>query len=520
MKIQNEPDITQQDIINSYLPVNKEGLKKLNRRQLEELFLGEQNLRLRAFKDLERMYETEGQYIILKRHVFCPKTEKFEKKKNKKKKISKNKTGKKKKLLPSERYPNAEIIEHDAEIQGEVICDCCGHKMIDSQLRDSTETLKVIPKKYIIEKINYPKFKCVGCDYIKTTPRRPRIKPGSSYSDDMIIDVSMSKYCDLIPMERYAAMASREGFKGLPPNSLIELTHYLANFIKPIIEKIKLEVINNKIIMADETPQRMLEQENKKKQWYLWGFSTLTSAIFECHSSRSGDIIVDFLENSNCHFLVSDAYAGYSKAIRVINEKRKKNEDIKSLIREVLCNAHARRKFKEIDENPEAMFFIQCYKRIYGLEKKYQKDKKNKIKNKNRYRFWQRFYFKIMKKKANNIKKVYSSKSMLYIASNYFLKNYDGLIIFTTHKNLPIDNNHQERLLRSPVVGRKTWYGTHSILGGQTASSLFSLVESCKLNKINPRVYLREIVKRMHRKENILTPFEMKKDFPQIFFLS
>ena len=77
----------------------------------------------------------------------------------------------------------------------------------------------------------------------------------------------------------------------------------------------------------------------------------------------------------------------------------------------------------------------------------------------------------------------------------YFLKNYDGLTRFLINSELPIDNNPAERLLRSPVVGRKTWYGTHSKRGAETSAILFSLVGSCKLNQINPREYFKKLAK-------------------------
>ena len=62
----------------------------------------------------------------------------------------------------------------------------------------------------------------------------PRIKPGSGYSDEMVIDVALSKYCDLVP-ERYTSIAGREGLKDLPPNSLIQQTHYLSDFVEPFM---------------------------------------------------------------------------------------------------------------------------------------------------------------------------------------------------------------------------------------------------------------------------------------------
>ena len=91
-------------------------------------------------------------------------------------------------------------------------------------------------------------------------------------------------------------------------------------------------------------------------------------------------------------------------------------------------------------------------------------------------------------------------------ALSYFLKNYSELTLFVQNIELPIDNNSQEAQLRNPVVGRKTWYGTHSKRGARTMAILFSLVESCKLNKINPRKYFKKLVADLHQGKKPYTP--------------
>ena len=104
----------------------------------------------------------------------------------------------------------------------------------------------------------------------------------------------------------------------------------------------------------------------------------------------------------------------------------------------------------------------------------------------------------------------YSDKSKFITAVNYFLKNYNELILFLDQPDVAIDNNAQERLLRSHVVGRKTWYGTHSARGAETAAILFSIIETCKLNKVNPREYLKNLVLDLHNGKNPYTPNEYK----------
>ena len=105
----------------------------------------------------------------------------------------------------------------------------------------------------------------------------------------MKIDVSLSKYCDLIPVERYSAIAGRAGLMDLPPQSLIESTHHLADFVKGAYDKSKVEAVKSKVLHADETPHKMLEGA-EIKNWYLWGFSTSKVCFFEIHNTRSGDV--------------------------------------------------------------------------------------------------------------------------------------------------------------------------------------------------------------------------------------
>ena len=110
--------------------------------------------------------------------------------------------------------------------------------------------------------------------------------------------------------------------------------------------------------------------------------------------------------------------------------------------------------------------------------------------------------------KAQKLIHSVSSKSSLAKALSYFMKNFEGLVRFTSRSDLPIDNNSQERELRTPVIGRKTWYGTHSKRGARTMSILFSIIQSCKLSNVNPRHYLRDLVKAIHEGCPHFTPNE------------
>jgi len=404
-------------------------------------------------------------------------------------------------LLPSERYPNAPLVVRQVELAEIPNCSCCGKKLVDSGMTEDLEYIEKIPASYQVIREKKHKYNCSSCHGdMKTTPATPKIKPGSAYGDGTIIDVGVSKFCDLIPIDRQVKMAGRLGFEGLPPQSLIETTHYLANFLRVIYEKIKLETLSDRVLYADETPHRMLEGSDKNN-WYFWGFSGEKSAYFEAHDTRSGDVAIEFLKDSSCEYLMSDVYSGYVKTATSVNEYRKGLG--KQALKKIYCNAHARRKFKEAKVFNEHRYFLEQYQKIYHLNDTCREKRGEEILE---IRSKMMPIFAEMKSEAIRLMCSFSNKSSIVRAFQYFLKNYDELTSFVSSEIAPIDNNHQERLLRNPVVGRKTWYGTHSVRGAETTAILFSLMESCKMNKVNPRVYLTEVTKMIHVGKDPITP--------------
>lgn len=407
---------------------------------------------------------------------------------------------------PSERYPHLPIREQCVVQDPAPNCPCCNKTMTPSGMTEDSEQLTVIPKKYEILRQMRMKYRCSCQGAVLTVPSPPRIIPGSSYSDEMIVDVALSKYCDLIPIERYAAMAARGGVKDLPTQSLIELTHSFADFVSPAYTLIKKGVLNSRVLNADETPHRMLEGSDKKS-WYLWGFSTPEHCFLECHNTRSGDVASEALLKSRCEVLVTDVYSGYGKATRLANEKRL--EAGLARIRNGYCNAHSRRYFyKSWPKYKEAEFFLDHYHEIYQLNS----DAKGQPPSRGlELRAQMRPRFEAMKKKALEELPSYPDASKYAKALKYFLENYAGLTLFLDDWEVPIDNNSQERLLRNHVVGRKTWYGTHSERGALTAAVLFTLVETCKLNHVNPREYFKRLVQDLHDELDPQTPLEFKQ---------
>ncbi len=512
--------MSQQELFETvFKVVPPEKLSFLTKQELILLLQGEQSLRvqleaenrrLRALNNEleEKTFLVNEKLVTLKNELFGKSSEKSPSPESIQAHSEKQRDKKKKVQLPSLRYPDAPLIERHIELGVLPDCSACGSPMKDSGMTEDTEYLTVIPAQFYVVRQKCHKYCCKSCHGdVKTAPLPPRIKEGSSYSDEMMMDVAMSKYCDLVPIERYATIAGRAGLEDLPANSLVETTHYVADQVEPVYQQLKNEIIESQVLHADETPHRMLEGDRDKKNYYLWGFSTDRSSYFEIKSTRSGSVASNLLTDSRCEFLVSDVFSGYGSAVAESNEQKKKKGNDFAPIKNIYCNAHARRKFKEAAvSTSDAAFFIEQYKEVYRLDAlgKEEPDKIRDCRNK------MEGYFTAMRKKAAALQESYSSKSAMGKAIHYFLKNYEGFTFFRTTTHLPIDNNAQERLMRNPVIGRKTWYGTHSKRGAKTAAILFSIVESCKLNQVNPREYLRKLIQDVQAGKPYYTPSQFK----------
>jgi transposase len=478
---------------------------RLQERANEKLIKEIQRLRQLQTETKEQFMMFEDRYIAMRNELFGKSSEKDKTQKTTKAdEKAEEKLPKTRVQLPSERYPNVPVEEIVIGFDGAPNCKCCGTILTDSKMTEDSEYLTKIPARFVVIRQKRIKMRCEKCHGdVQTAPAPPRIQPGSSYSDEMIIDVAMSKFCDLVPVNRYATIAGRSGLADLPPQSLIDGTHRLADFLKPIYDKIRVEVLSSRVLHADETPHRMLEGDNKT-HWYFWGFSSKNANFFEARDTRSGDVASDFLQNSACEFLMSDVYSGYKKATREANQNFPPG---RVKIKNIYCNAHSRRKFKECcDRFPdEAQFYIDRYKEIYLLENHARGKTSDEVL---RLRALMTPHFEAMKMRMMETITNYSSKSALVKATNYFLKNYDELTAFIKNTELPIDNNSQERLLRNPVIGRKTWYGTHSKRGAETTAVLFTIVESCKMNKVNPREFVARAIEDLHLGNTVSTPSE------------
>ena len=90
-----------------------------------------------------------------------------------------------------------------------------------------------------------------------------------------------------------------------------------------------------------------------------------------------------------------------------------------------------------------------------------------------------------------------SAKSDLAKAIGYTLTRWQSLTRYRDDGRMEIDNNAAERALRGVALGRNNYLFMGSDAGGERAAAIYSLVETAKLNGLDPQAYLRDVLARI-----------------------
>jgi len=79
----------------------------------------------------------------------------------------------------------------------------------------------------------------------------------------------------------------------------------------------------------------------------------------------------------------------------------------------------------------------------------------------------------------------------------YGRKRWAALTRYLDEGVAEIDNNIAERAMRSVAIGRKNWPFAGSKAGGERAAAIYSVIETCKLNGIEPQAYIADVIEKI-----------------------
>jgi hypothetical protein len=254
----------------------------------------------------------------------------------------------------------------------------------------------------------------------------------------------------------------------------------------------KREILATGYVNTDDTPVRVHLGKGgpgKTKEGRIWVYASaeLEEAVYDFTMSRSGAGPESFLSGFE-GYLQADAFSGYDHLF------------LGGKIVEAGCMAHCRRYF--FDARPtapeSASLVLAVIRGLYLIEKAaedsgFSPEERLRARRIEAIPLLDRLFEFLLAEKLHALPQSPYGKAI-----EYALNQWDALKRYTTDGRLSIDNNLAEQALRRVAVGRTNWLFAGSPAGGKRAATLYSLVQSCRLQKIDPFKYLRDVIGRLH----------------------
>ena len=334
--------------------------------------------------------------------------------------------------------------------------------------------------------------------------------------NSLLAAIIANKYGYHIPIQRQLEIFKNIGIDW----SKSTVNSWVARVIQilaPLFEELEKQVIKSPYLNIDETIIPILiKGESTTKKGYIWGVISVQEKLvtFRYDQGSRRKEVLDNILDGYIGTIQSDGYAAYKDVGR--GKDRKK-------VRRIACLAHIRRKFIEsIPIDPRAKEGLDFITRLYTIEKVcYNPDlPPDKLMTEDQIKQYRLTYaVPILKEFYRWLQRYSRDESVLPKnpfgkTINYTLNEYPFLINYLRNGSYRIDNNAIERMNRAPVIGRKNYLFCGEHAGGDRTAKIYSLVESCKLNKIDPIAYLQDVLGRImdhnHLKLHELLPNNWK----------
>jgi len=354
-------------------------------------------------------------------------------------------------------------------------------------------------------------------------PVPPAIVPKGKYSDAYIMEAMLRKYLHGLPFGRmvqdFQAMGSDLG-----DAQLADLAQRFATFLAPVSGAIRAQVLAATLVHIDETP--LPTQDGNR---YLWAWLAGTQVFF--HSGgRGGRELRQVLglpdpaperpsapppSPGRFAFAMADGYQVYDSVLAQAG------------IRRLCCWAHGKRGFHPFeDDDPEAKALADAIRGLYRIEHdadraiaaaKAAGDAATAI----RFCFRQEQslpQLEVIRLALEAATLRYAPGSEMRKAIDYIRERWSAFTAYCERGDLPIDNNAAERAIRPIVIGRKNWLFIGSEDAAPHAADLYTIFESCRLSKVEPRAYLAHVIASLHAGHAdaaTLTPAMLADKFPR-----
>jgi transposase len=373
-------------------------------------------------------------------------------------------------------------------------CPCCKGALHQIG-EDRSERLDIVPAQLRVLVVRRPKYACRACEEaVVQAPAPARLIEGGLPTEATVAHVLVSKYADHLPLYRQAQIYARSGIT-LDRATLADWVGRAAFLLRPVHERLLLKLKESTKLFADETTAPVLDPGRGRTKigqlWTYarddrpWGGADPPGVAYVYAPDRKSDRPIAHLSGFK-GVLQVDGYGGY----RVLAER--------SEVVLAFCWAHVRRRFYELAAAGPAPIASEALTRItdlYAVEKEIRgrtAEERRAVRQEK-----SKPVLDELEPWLHAKLDLISQKTKLAEAIRYALSRWAGLTHFIEDGRIEIDSNVVERAIRPIALNRKNALFAGSDGGGEHWAVIASLIETCKLNSIDPQAYLADIIARI-----------------------
>jgi len=387
--------------------------------------------------------------------------------------------------------PRVDIV-HDID-ESQKRCGC-GHRLVRIG-EEACEKVQVIPEQIWIERHIRPKYACHECEgsadedrpAVRIAPAVASIIPATMVTASLLAFIVVNKYIDHLPLYRQEKRFERIGIT-IARQTMGRWIIEAAKRLKPLIQLFRSAIREGPLIHMDETPLQVLGEDGRANtsKSYMWltlgGPASTPVCLYEYHPSRGREYPHRLLADYQ-GYVQADAWDVYARVC-----------DAEPGITLVGCWAHARRKFhdaaKASKKSGAAQQALAHIRTLYRIEKELRAKDLDEATFVSRRR-------ELAKPKLEQFHAWLTEKgetvlpsSLLGTAVRYTLTHWERLVRYLDLAELTPDNNAAENAIRPFCLGRRNWLFSGSPKGAEASCTMYSLIQTAKLNGFDPFAYL------------------------------
>ncbi|GAB4363533.1 MAG: IS66 family transposase [Kiloniellaceae bacterium] len=377
-------------------------------------------------------------------------------------------------------------------------CPACG-----TSLRrigeDVTEVPDYVPASFRVLRHRRPKLACQACDTVVQAPAPSAPIEKGKPMPGLLAHVLVAKYCDHLPLYRQSEIYAREGVE-TTRSTMADWVGRSAALMDPLVAALRRRVLSGERLHGDDTPVPVLDPgRGRTRQGRLWvyvrdgrprGETAPPAAFYEYSPDRKAEHPLAHLKGFR-GALQADGYAG-------LNELHAPAGPEGPRIHESACWAQVRHKFFDIhaaNASPLAAEALERIGALYDIEARIRgrppdERRRGQVAESGPH-------LAALKAWLEDQLRRLPGKGALAGAIRYALSRWAAITLYAGDGTVEIDNNAAERALRGVALGRKNWLFAGSDRGGARAAAIYSLIETARLNGLDPEAYLRDVLTRI-----------------------